>query len=276
MLSNFLNFSGRIGVKDYWLTMLENVVVAIFFNFFALPLVFDKRIYLTLLTSLVSLYFLVMIIPMLSITVRRLNDAGFSTWLLLVVAIPIFGEIALFVLLCQPSVFGNSKGIENQREKNEFNYGSRQAQSSKETATVQGVQNLNTTVFEKDDSVNKASFQNDNFEINDKKYQKNTQINQKNDEISQKNQNFGDFRKIDLQDQNLQTENIINNQSGFQTDAGNQKNTKQQKIITEEKAQKIDNTSKTRAEQIRELQKAREDGLITEEEYRQKSIKILR
>ncbi|HEY7884960.1 MAG TPA: DUF805 domain-containing protein, partial [Cellvibrionaceae bacterium] len=52
---------------------------------------------------LVNLYGLALLIPTLAAGARRLRDAGFTPWLLLIGLIPVIGWIALIVLLAQPT-----------------------------------------------------------------------------------------------------------------------------------------------------------------------------
>ena len=261
MLSNFLNFNGKVGVKDFWLTMLENCIVAVFFSFFALPLVFDKRIFLTLITALVSLYVLVIIIPTFSLVVRRLNDAGFSTWLLLVVIVPIFGEVALLILLCQPSVQTNRKSALNKETGNMFGYNSTMSKSLQEYKLEQTSQNLSETILAEDDEQEETMFQNQKITTDEQ------------NKIGTENVVF---QREDLQNQSAEDDRMANNQINLQIDDELEYDENQTEFQSREDAQFVDDTTKTRAERIRDLQKAREDGLITEEEYRKKSLKILR
>ena len=71
----------------------------------ALPFVFDMRLFLYVATSLLSLYGVIVFIPSLSITIRRLHDAHHTALAFLLLLLPIVGEIYLLFLLCQPSSF---------------------------------------------------------------------------------------------------------------------------------------------------------------------------
>lgn len=48
--------------------------------------------------ALSSVYSLLMLIPSIAILVRRLRDAGFSVWWILIVLVPLVGFIVLIVL----------------------------------------------------------------------------------------------------------------------------------------------------------------------------------
>ena len=85
---NYLNFSGKTGVKDYWLTVLINVIIScVLCIFFPLAVLFG----------------LAALIPGIAMCIRRLRDGGFSPLLILVVFIPFIGWLALLVMLCLPS-----------------------------------------------------------------------------------------------------------------------------------------------------------------------------
>ena len=85
---NFANFSGRTGVKDFWLTVLVNFVLSIVCGIFA---------------PLAVLFGLACLIPGIAMAIRRLRDGGFSPFLILLAFIPFLGWLALIVLYCMPS-----------------------------------------------------------------------------------------------------------------------------------------------------------------------------
>ena len=55
------------------------------------------------------LYNLLILIPSLAVTVRRLHDVGKSGWILLIGLIPIVGAIWLLILLLRDSEAGENK-----------------------------------------------------------------------------------------------------------------------------------------------------------------------
>jgi uncharacterized membrane protein YhaH (DUF805 family) len=96
-LSNYANFSGRARRAEYWMFILFNIL----FAFIAMLL--DN---LTGLASpelgygvIYGLYGVIMFIPGLAVTVRRLHDVGKSGWMYFIILIPIVGAIWLLVLL---------------------------------------------------------------------------------------------------------------------------------------------------------------------------------
>ena len=97
-------FGGNTKRSDFWLANAGQLIVVIFLLFlgFLLGALFGDSNNLSLLALLV-IYSFASIVPNLSIQVRRLRDAGFSPWLLLLTLIPYVGGLILFVLYLQPS-----------------------------------------------------------------------------------------------------------------------------------------------------------------------------
>ena len=104
MFTNFLDFKGKCGVKQYWIATLYSIVFNILVQLLALPFIFDIDVFLSVSSSLASLYAIVIFIPSLSLTVRRLHDTDHSGWFLLISIFPIIGTIILLYVLCQPSM----------------------------------------------------------------------------------------------------------------------------------------------------------------------------
>jgi uncharacterized membrane protein YhaH (DUF805 family) len=97
-------FGGNTKRSDFWLANAGQLIVVIFLLFlgFLLGALFGDSNNLSLLALLV-IYSFASIVPNLSIQVRRLRDAGFSPWLLLLTLIPYVGGLILFILYLQPS-----------------------------------------------------------------------------------------------------------------------------------------------------------------------------
>lgn len=90
----YADFSGRWTRTQYWMFVLVNLLIL-------LGIAVIENFIRTALIS--SIYGLVLLIPGISAGVRRLRDAGFSPWWLLLAFIPVIGTIALIVLLAQPT-----------------------------------------------------------------------------------------------------------------------------------------------------------------------------
>jgi uncharacterized membrane protein YhaH (DUF805 family) len=85
---HFFDFSGKEGRKVYWLFYLNCVIV-----YLILSVIWG------LLATIVSL---VLLLPALGILARRLRDAGFSPWWMLL-ALTGIGSIILLIMACFPS-----------------------------------------------------------------------------------------------------------------------------------------------------------------------------
>ena len=95
-LKKYADFNSRARRKEYWMFILFNMIIAIF------VIVIDNVLGLSYKASgfgpLYGIYMLVMLIPSISVAVRRLHDIGKSGWWMLISFIPIIGGIWLFIL----------------------------------------------------------------------------------------------------------------------------------------------------------------------------------
>jgi uncharacterized membrane protein YhaH (DUF805 family) len=110
---NYVNFSGRARRSEYWYFVLFNLLAYLVLFGISYAALGENGIFV------VVLYALAVILPSLSLVVRRLHDAGKSGWFYFIALIPIIGGIWLLVLLCTDSEAGtnkwgpNPKGIGN-------------------------------------------------------------------------------------------------------------------------------------------------------------------
>ena len=109
LTQNYCNFNDRARRSEYWLFVLFNIIVEIILSTIGaiLAYVLKKQI---ISFSLLSLYSLIIFIPGLALTIRRLHDTGKSGWYILVALIPIVGGIIVLYFLVQDS----------QQEQNEY------------------------------------------------------------------------------------------------------------------------------------------------------------
>ena len=91
MWKNYANFSDRTTVRGYWMAVLVNFIIGAVAGFL-LP------------TLLTSLYSLAILIPGISISVRRLRDAGKEWTNIFWALLPLVGWIIVIYYLCRPSV----------------------------------------------------------------------------------------------------------------------------------------------------------------------------
>lgn len=109
MWKNFAVFRGRASRREYWYTyLMQSILLFAGVLGATLPLVIalivgDEGGALQLcaggIAAVSFLYMLVMAIPMIALSVRRLHDTGKSGWWYLVNWVPYVGSIAIIVLL---------------------------------------------------------------------------------------------------------------------------------------------------------------------------------
>ena len=114
LLKRYVLFSGRASRTEFWLSSL---VLSIFL--FATGVIditgitFDSDDYLGSFESQVKSTFsnfgMIITIPVLSVTCRRLHDTNRSGWFLLLYFIPLIGLIWLLVLCCLEGTEGENR-----------------------------------------------------------------------------------------------------------------------------------------------------------------------
>ncbi|MFT5384448.1 MAG: uncharacterized membrane protein YhaH (DUF805 family) [Saprospiraceae bacterium] len=104
----FSDFSGRSRRSEYWYFVLFNTLVAI------AAITIDMLIWGA--PILYGLYALAVIIPSLSLLVRRLHDIGKSGWWFLIAFVPVVGSIVLLVFLVTDSQPGPNQWGNNPKE----------------------------------------------------------------------------------------------------------------------------------------------------------------
>lgn len=100
-LSKYADFSGRARRKEYWMFYLTYIVAMVVAS------VVDSIIGFPALTIVLVLG---MIIPCLSLTVRRLHDTGRSGWMFFISMVPVVGGLILFFFMVQDSRDDNDYG----------------------------------------------------------------------------------------------------------------------------------------------------------------------
>ena len=114
VLKQYADFNGRARRKEYWMFFLFNMIFA------ALASLIDYSAGTVNYESgsgvFQGIYSLVVLIPGLAVTVRRLHDVGKSGWMLLLALIPLIGAIWLLVLFATNSKEGANKWGENPKE----------------------------------------------------------------------------------------------------------------------------------------------------------------
>ena len=109
--NHYADFNGRARRKEYWMFVLFNMIVSIVLVM-VMGLISEKAA-----SAINIIYSLALLLPGLSLGVRRLHDTGKSGWFMLIGLIPLVGAIILLVFFCTDSQPGsneygpNPKGI---------------------------------------------------------------------------------------------------------------------------------------------------------------------
>ncbi len=117
MMTNYANFKGRLGIKDFWLAFLcyflMTMVISLVFGFIVGLICgiakLDLQTGTFIANGFVSLFSLAHLVPLLAAEVRRLHDTNKSGWFVLTSLIPCVGGIVLIVLLCMAPVNQGNK-----------------------------------------------------------------------------------------------------------------------------------------------------------------------
>lgn len=95
---NYANFNGRASRSMYWWAVLFNWIVTCAISVIGLIIGSD-----TLVSTLTGLYGLAVLVPSLSIGVRRMHDIGKGGGWIFISLIPVVGLIWYLVLCCTDS-----------------------------------------------------------------------------------------------------------------------------------------------------------------------------
>lgn len=96
-LKRWSDFNGRSRRKEYWMFLLFNVIVSIVLGI--IDMLIGTYSMNTGVGVLSGVYMLVVLIPGIAVTIRRLHDTGRSGWWILIALVPIIGGIWLLVLM---------------------------------------------------------------------------------------------------------------------------------------------------------------------------------
>lgn len=105
----YATFTGRASRSEYWwVALLNGVVVAVLLIPAAIyaantGAALGQGLVGALLQLLLMVYLLGTIVPSIAVTVRRLHDANFSGWLVLLHLIPSVGSVIVAILAILPT-----------------------------------------------------------------------------------------------------------------------------------------------------------------------------
>ena len=103
MFKRTFDFYGKSNLRQYWMAVLMYIVFGFFVELISMFFVMDFNLMMQVFTALLGLYELILFLPMLSLTIRRLHDTGRSGYWILLALLPIVGSLLLLCLLCQKS-----------------------------------------------------------------------------------------------------------------------------------------------------------------------------
>lgn len=103
----YATFNGRASRSEYWFFYLFNCIISTFL--FGLALTINQESVSLFFFYLTFIYSLVVILPALAVTIRRLHDIGKSGWLYCIVFIPYVGPFILLYYMCKKSDLGANK-----------------------------------------------------------------------------------------------------------------------------------------------------------------------
>ena len=114
VLKQYADFKGRARRKEYWMFVLFNSIfslVAMMIDLFFLEVLRIRTYGLIQLT-----YLLIVLIPGIAVTVRRLHDIGKSGWMFFIPLIPIVGPVWMILLMATEGVPGENQYGKNPKE----------------------------------------------------------------------------------------------------------------------------------------------------------------
>lgn len=110
-LRKYAVFEGRARRMEYWMFVLINCLIIVVLS------VVDTVVGLFSLGdsvgALTGLYWLVVLVPSVAVTVRRLHDTDRSGWWALLALLPVLGTIVLFVFCVLDGTPGANRFGEN-------------------------------------------------------------------------------------------------------------------------------------------------------------------
>jgi uncharacterized membrane protein YhaH (DUF805 family) len=107
VLRKYAVFDGRARRKEYWYFQLGNLIVSICLAFIDEATgTFDPQVGWGLLGGV---YMLVILVPAVGVTIRRLHDTDRTGWWALAGLIPVFGAILLLIFAAEDGTHGDNR-----------------------------------------------------------------------------------------------------------------------------------------------------------------------
>lgn len=101
VLKQYIAFHGKATRKEFWMFTLWNVIFSIVV--IIVESILMRATGISAFMVLLWIYAIAVFLPVLGVSLRRLHDAGFNGWWILVDLIPFIGPIILIIMLVQPT-----------------------------------------------------------------------------------------------------------------------------------------------------------------------------
>lgn len=106
----FADFQGRSGRKEYWMFYLMLcLVTCVGYLGLLAGASMESNAVTFLFTAVLTVFMLAVLVPQISVTIRRLHDIDKSGWFLLVALIPFVGGLILLALTLMPGTAGPNR-----------------------------------------------------------------------------------------------------------------------------------------------------------------------
>lgn len=107
VLKEYTNFEGRARRTEYWMFALFNFLI--FIPLYAIDVFLFSKGILPIPMALSAIYFLAVLLPSISVLVRRLHDVDKSGWWYFISFVPLVGSFILLFFLVQDGTVGDNQ-----------------------------------------------------------------------------------------------------------------------------------------------------------------------
>lgn len=108
VLGKYATFAGRARRKEYWMFALINFVICVALGIVAMTMLGASQKSALMIDAVLGVYFLLILLPSIAVTVRRLHDTGRSGWWFWIQLVPLAGPVVLFVFTVLDSTPGSN------------------------------------------------------------------------------------------------------------------------------------------------------------------------
>ncbi|SET23335.1 DUF805 domain-containing protein [Thorsellia anophelis] len=110
-LKKFATFKGRARRAEFWYFYLYNLIIITslyLLGGFLIQVTQSSRL-ITIFDFLTMGYQIIMLLPSIAVSIRRLHDRNKKAWFYLLIFIPILGFIVLLIQYCKEGTKGNNQ-----------------------------------------------------------------------------------------------------------------------------------------------------------------------